>query len=120
MESITVIEVSSESAENKTGYGRDTAEAHANGGWLDLPLDAKFREVEIVDKKDDAFSASVANVVCGYHINEDTDLPDWLRKELREMVEAGRYATALQYVFDMVWDAGFEEMLPPAERKYLP
>ena len=61
----------------------------------------------------------MAQVVCAYHMDEDPDLPEWLKQELREMLEAGRSATAIQHVFYRVWDAGFEKRLPPEERNQL-
>lgn len=105
------------------GYGRSGDEAQANAGLSDDELgSAATSTIEIADMPpaNDLQSATAAESVCRFHVEEDDELPAAVRNELRELLNQRRFASAVQYCFEMVWDRGFELDLPSHERKYLP
>lgn len=118
MFSMSVVRLSAVSVPGEVGYGRDDEEAHAHAGWLELPEDAVFEDLEIHDRPGDEASAAAAKSVCGYHIEEDTDVPEKVKQGLRDLIAAGKHASAVHDCMMLVWDGGFEEALPEDERKY--
>jgi hypothetical protein len=96
----------------RVGLGRDWEEVRAHAGWNDRPEEGElFDEVTIFDlpTSSDAESAAAAQEICRFHVEEDNELPDNVRSALRSLLEQQKFASAVEYCFDMVWDRGFEE-----------
>lgn len=118
MLSTVVTGVKSASDPTRVGYGRDGDEAVANAGWAEIPEDLEWFELEVRDNIADKSSASVASVVCDYHMTEDQEVPEAVKQRLRAFIAQGQFASAVEYCFEAVWDRGFEADLPPDQRKY--
>lgn len=94
------------------GYGRDDDEALANHPTGEEE-GAFFRDVIIVDVSEDANSAEIANYVCDYWLNECKELPDADRACLATLMEHKRYASAVNYLFNNIFDGDFFEKMSP-------
>jgi hypothetical protein len=100
------------------GYGRDPEEAAIHAGWDEAPADAEFLESEVSDSPEHTSSASVADSLSRYYIEEDDEVPVKVKESLRALLEKGLYASAVVFVFEQIWDRGYEAELPESERKY--
>lgn len=118
MFSMTIVRLTAASIPGEAGYGRDEEEAHAHAGWIELPADALFEEVEVQDRAGDEASAAAATHVCGYHVEEDEEVPEKVKRGLRALIASGQFASAVHDCMTLVWDRGFEEELPEDERRY--
>lgn len=118
MFSMSIVRLTAASVPGEAGYGRDDEEAHAHSGWSELPADAIFEDIEIHDRPGDEPSAAAATSVCGYHIDEDEEVPEKVKQALRDLIAREQFASAVHDCCTLVWDRGFEEELPENERKY--
>lgn len=94
----------------REGYGRDVEEALAHAGWVDAPDNALFADVNFQDRPgpDDKVSAHVVEAVARWHIDNDDEIPDDVRKQLVSLIDQRMYTTAIAYFFDNVWDRDWE------------
>lgn len=91
------------------GYGRDKEEARSHAGFDDPPNKSEqFTEV-IVKNGDCNYSHDIADRICKFHIDEDEDIPENIKKNLQVFLSSKQYASAVNYCFNMIWDRGFEE-----------
>jgi hypothetical protein len=96
----------------RVGLGRDWEEVRAHAGWNARPEEGElFDEVTIFDlpSSSDTDSADAAREICRFHVEEDHALPDRVKAALRSLLDQQKYASAVEYCFDMIWDRGFED-----------
>lgn len=95
------------------GIGADAEEARCNAGYGPIPSpDETFWQAEITDHPEDYYSEFLCKLACHFHAYGDDDLKAPIASELKQLMEKGQFASAVEYCFDNIWHGSGEHGEP--------